>query len=316
MPVLVTGGLGFIGSHLSRRLVNLGEEVVIFDNSSRFKLVEDIRDKIIVVQGDLGNQKQVLDIFGKYKINRIYHIAALLSASAEVSPQIAYSVNANGTFNILEAARLFKVDSVIFLSSISTYGPGVPDRVNDDTVQRPTTLYGVTKVFGERLGEYYCTKFGVNFRGVRFPSIIGPGRGEGGASAYSSLMIQEPAAGRPYTVFVDEKARIPLLYIEDAVQSMISLEQAREENLKRRVYNIEGFSPSAEQLTDAVKCCLPLVQLRFSPDPEMVRIVKSWPKELDGSNACRDWGWKTRYDLHEAVKHFIREFQDKKYFYE
>jgi nucleoside-diphosphate-sugar epimerase len=316
MSKLITGGLGFIGSQLARKLVKMGEEVVIFDINSRSRLIEDIEDKVKIVQGDLGNSEQVLDIFRKYKINGIYHTAALLSASAEASPQAAYAVNANGTFHILEAARVFQVESVIFLSSISTYGPGVPDRVNDDTVQRPTTMYGVTKVLGERLGEYYQTKFGVNFRGVRFPSIIGPGRGKGGASAYSSLIIQEPAAGRPYTAFVDEEARIPLLYIEDAVQSMISLEQAREENLKRRVYNIEGFSPTAKRLADVVKSYIPLTQIRFSPDPEMMRIVRSWPKELDGSNACQDWGWQTQYDLDKAVKHFIREFQEKKSLYE
>lgn len=316
MPKLITGGLGFIGSHLARRLVDMGEEVVLFDITNKTGLIEDLRHKVKIVRGDLGDRIEVLNAVKNFGIDSIYHTAALLSASAEASPLTAYNVNANGTIHILEAARHTGVDTVIFLSSISTYGPGVPDRVNDDTIQRPTTMYGVTKVFGERLGEYYRTRFGVNFRGVRLPSIIGPGRGGGGASAYSSLIVQEPAAGRPYTVFVDEEARIPLLYIEDAVQSMISLEQAREGDLKRRVYNIEGFSPSARQLAAAVKSFLPLARIGFFPDPEMVSIVNSWPRELDGSNARRDWGWSTRYSLDEAVEHFIEEFQAKRSLYE
>lgn len=316
MAKLITGGLGFIGSHLARKLVNQGEKVILLDVISKSKLITDIQSQLEIVQGDLGNWAQVLEVVKKYKIQSIYHTAALLSASAEASPLAAYNVNANGTFHILEAAKLFEVKTVIFLSSIASYGTGIPDRVNDDTIQRPTTMYGVTKVFGERLGEYYNLKFGVNFRGLRFPSIIGPGRGGGGASAYSSLIVQEPAAGRPYEVFVDEAAKIPLLYIEDAVQSMLAIEQVPEEKLKRRVYNIEGFSPTAIELAQTVKKYLPAAKIKFSPDKEMVNIVRSWPKELDGTNAVRDWGWKTQYNLEDTVKHFIQEFQARRYLFE
>ncbi len=316
MSKLITGGLGFIGSHLARKLVNAGEEVVLFDVVYRSRLIDDIKEKVKVVQGDLGNWAQVLEAGKKHRVDTIYHTAALLSASAEEAPLAAYAVNANGTFHILEAARLFDVETVVFLSTIATYGTGIPERVGDDVIQRPSTMYGVTKVFGERLGEYYNTKFGVNFRGLRFPSVIGPGRGGGGASAYSSLIIQEPAAGRPYEAFVDGEARIPLLYIEDAVQSVIALERAPAGSLKRRVYNIEGFSPTAAQLVASIKKHIPGAQIRFSPDPEMLRIVRSWPRELDGCNARDDWGWKTRYGIEEAVSHFIKEFQARRHLYE
>ena len=315
MPKLITGGLGFIGSHLARKLVYMGEEVILFDILTDSKLISDLRHKVTVVRGDLGNQLEVMNLIKEYKVDTIFHTAALLSASAELSPLTAYTINANGTLYILEAARNFEVQKVIFLSSISTYGPGVPDRVDDDTVQRPTTMYGVTKVISERLGEYYHVKFGLNFRGLRFPSIIGPGRGGGGASAYSSLIVQEPAAGRPYDVFVDEEAKIPLLYIEDAVQAMISLENVPETNLKRRIYNIEGFSPTGYQLAAIVKKYIPSAQIRFCPDAAMVQIVRSWPKELDGSNARQDWGWQTKYDLDEAIRHFIKNFHENEFLY-
>lgn len=316
MAKLITGGLGFIGSHLARKLVQRGEEVVLFDIVSRSMLIDDIKGEVKVVRGDLGNWAEVLDAVRKHRIDCIYHTGALLSASAEENPLTAYMVNANGTFHVLEAARLFGVGKVIFLSTIATYGPGVPERVDDNVVQLPTTMYGVTKVFCERLGEYYHRKFGVNFRGLRFPSVIGPGRGGGGVSAYSSLIVQEPAAGRPYEVFVDEVAKIPLLYIKDAVQSLFALEQAKEESLTRRVYNIEGFSPTALELASTVKKYQPDARIEFRPDPKMVEIVHSWPGELDGSCARKDWGWKTQYTLDEAVRDFIDEFRARRYLYE
>jgi threonine 3-dehydrogenase len=309
MAKLITGGLGFIGSHLARKLVKMGEEVVLLDVVSESRSIADIKNQVKVVQADLGNWAQILEVIKQNKIKAIFHTAALLSAAAEASPLSAYTVNANGTFNILEAARLFEVETVVFLSSIATYGPGLPPRVGDDTLQRPTTMYGVTKVFSERLGEYYHIKFGINFRGLRFPSIIGPGRGGGGASVYSSLMIQEPASGRPYEVFVDEETAIPLLYIEDAVAALVTVENTPEKYLKRRMYNIEGFSPAAARIADSVRKHLPGARITFHPDQEMENIVRTWPRELDGSNACHDWGWSTQYDFEKAVAHFIQEVQ-------
>jgi threonine 3-dehydrogenase len=173
-------------------------------------------------------------------------------------------------------------------------------------------MYGVTKVFGERLGEYYHGKFGVNFRGVRLPSVIGPGRGSGGVSAYSSLIIQEPAAGRQYEVFVDEKTRIPLLYVKDAVGALIKLAGAEEDGLRRRVYSIEGFSPTAGELADTVRRHVPEARIEFRPQLEMVNIAMSWPRELDGTCAEQDWGWASKYALDEAVRDFVDEFRARR----
>jgi len=311
MAKLITGGLGFVGSHLARKLVELNEDIVLFDLVSQSEFIEDIKDKVKIVKGDLSNWAQVLHGVKEYDVDCIYHAGALLSATAEENPLAAYMVNANGTFHVLEAARLFDVKKVIYLSTAATYGPGLPERISDDEVQKPTTMYGVTKVFCERLGEYYHRKFGLNFRGARLPSIIGPGRGGGGASAYTSLIIQEPAAGRPYKVFVDEEAKTPIVYIKDAVQALIQLEQADENSLKRRVYNIEGFAPTAIELANAVKKYIPDARIEFHPVPEMVDIVHNWPQEITGSCAREDWGWETRYTLDGMIKDFIEEFRKK-----
>jgi len=307
MAKLVTGGTGFIGSHLARGLLAQGEDVVLFDIAPRYRAVGDIQDRVKVLQGDLACCPEVLDAVKSYRVDCIFHTGALLSASAEENPLAAYMTNANGTLHVLEAARLFEVEQVIFVSSIATYGPGVAECVNEDVIQRPTTMYGVTKVFCERLGEYYNLKFGLDFRGVRLPSVIGPGRGPGGASAYSSLIVQEPALGRPYRVFVDEEATIPLLYIKDATNCLLSLHQAPKESLRRRIYNIEGFSPTAGQLASAVRGFIPEARIEFAPDPAMVDIVRSWPNRCDGARALEEWGWKSRYGLDEAVEDFISE---------
>jgi threonine 3-dehydrogenase len=308
MAKLITGGMGFIGVYLAHALVRKGEEVILFDIVKSSPLIKDIQNRVKIVQGNLASWAEVLEVVEQYKIDGIYHTGALLSASAEEKPITAYEVNAGGTFNVLEAARLFKVKRVIYTSTIASYGLGL-HTVDEDTIQMPISMYGVTKVFAERLGEYYQRKFGVDFRAVRLPSIIGPGRGGGGASAYSTLVISEPALKRPYSVFVEEDVIMPILYIKDCVECLIRLYEADNARLKRRVYCIAGFSPTAREICDEVKRILPNADIKFKPDREMTEIVRSWPKYLKETKASEDWGWKTKYLLKETVEDFIKEVQ-------
>jgi threonine 3-dehydrogenase len=308
MAKLITGGIGFIGVYLAHALVRKGEEVILFDIVKSSPLIKDIQNRVKIVQGNLASWAEVLEVVEQYKIDGIYHTGALLSASAEEKPITAYEVNAGGTFNVLEAARLFKVKRVIYTSTIASYGLGL-HTVDEDTIQMPISMYGVTKVFAERLGEYYQRKFGVDFRAVRLPSIIGPGRGGGGASAYSTLVISEPALKRPYSVFVEEDVIMPILYIKDCVECLIRLYEADNARLKRRVYCIAGFSPTAREICDEVKRILPNADIKFKPDREMTEIVRSWPKYLKETKASEDWGWKTKYLLKETVEDFIKEVQ-------
>jgi nucleoside-diphosphate-sugar epimerase len=308
MAKLITGGMGFIGTYLAHALLAKGEEVVLFDVISNSPLIQDIKNKVKIVQGDLSSWAEVLEVVKQYKIDGIYHTGALLSASAEEKPITAYNVNAGGTFNILEAARLFNVKRVVYTSTIASYGLGL-NTVDEDTIQMPISMYGVTKVFCERLGEYYYRKFGVDFRAVRLPSVIGPGRGGGGASAYSTLMISEPALKKPYKVYVEEDVIMPLLYIKDGVDCLIRLYEADNANLKRRVYCIAGFSPTAKEIYAAVKKALPNADIQFKPDRELTEIVRSWPKYLEETKALEEWGWKTKFHLKETVEDFIKEVQ-------
>ncbi len=308
MAKLITGGLGFIGVYLARALLQKGEDVVLFDIVGSSPLIKDIKNNVKIVQGDLASWAEVMEVVKQYNIDGIFHTGALLSASAEEKPITAYNVNAGGTFNILEAARLFNIKRVVYTSTIASYGLGL-NTVDEDTIQMPISMYGVTKVFSERLGEYYHRKFGVDFRAVRLPSVIGPGRGGGGASAYSTLMISEPALKRPYQVYVEEDVIMPLLYIKDGVDCLIRLYEADNTKLKRRVYCIAGFSPTAKEIYDAVKKALPNAAIQFKPDRELTEIVRSWPKSLKETKAFEDWGWKTKFHLKETVEDFVKEVQ-------
>jgi threonine 3-dehydrogenase len=303
---LITGGLGFLGACLAKRLLEDGEKVILFDIVSKSKFIEGIRDKVEMVWGDISSWSQVLDVVKCNDVDCIYHMGAMLTDASEAHPQMAYAVNINGTFHILEAARLFNVGSVVFPSSIGTYGPGVPSVINEDVVQLPTSMYGVTKIAGERLGEYYHSKFGVNFRSVRFPALIGAGRLTG-ISRYPSLIIQEPALGHTYRAYVDESVRLPLLYVKDAAQALVSLKRADEVVLKRRVYNLGGFSPTAGEEADIVKKYLPQAQIEFCPDEAAVRIINDMPDEVDDTRARHEWGFHLKYSLDEAIQDMISE---------
>ncbi|MGH2820441.1 MAG: NAD-dependent epimerase/dehydratase family protein [Actinomycetota bacterium] len=305
MRVVITGGTGFVGAHLARELAAGGDEVTCLDVAGSSPLLEGA-DGVVVRRCDVGWWTELLAAVEDDEPDVIFHTAGILSAAAEERPHAAYRANVTGTHNVLEAARLLG-SRVVFTSTIATYGPGVPDVVDESTQQRPTTMYGVSKVFGELLGEYYLHRFGVDFRAIRLPSVIGAGRGPGGASAYSSLIVSEPARGRPFVVPLEERATIPLVYVKDAVAALMAISGVGDGELPRRTYGIAGFSPRAGELAEAVREVVADADITFSPDPTMVEIVDSWPQRMDGSEAGADWGWKESYGPAEAVTDFVAE---------
>lgn len=298
---LVTGGAGFLGGALARALAERGDEVVAFDIAPA-ESVESVR-------GDLAAWADVLGAIAARRPERIFHCGALLSAVAEADVLRAIRTNADGTFHVLEAARLFEVRQVVFTSTIATYGEGAGDPVPEGAPQRPSTIYGVTKVYGERLGEYYARRYGLDFRGVRLPSVVGPGRGATGVSAYSSLMIEEPARGRPYTVPLEERSAMPILYVEDAVRALLELAAAGP--LPGRVYNIAGISPTAGEIAGAVRRAVPGAEIRFEPDPAAQAVVDSWPVALDDAPAREEWGWRLGFDLDALVERLVKAVRER-----
>ena len=228
MSTLVTGGTGFIGAQVVRALLDKGEkDIVVFDINSCTQLIEDIKDEVTLVRGDLGNFSQVLNVVKTFQPGKIYHIGGLLSAPSDADPALSFRSNAMGTYHILEAAKLFNVTQVLFSSTIATYGYDIREEViNDFTVQRPQLFYGATKVFCEHMGLFYKRKYGLDFRGVRYPAIVGPGVKTPGVVQYTSWVIEESAKGNPYTIYVNPEARCPVLYYKDAALALLKLSEA------------------------------------------------------------------------------------------
>jgi threonine 3-dehydrogenase len=309
MTILITGGSGFIGLGLSRLLSEKGYQVVLFD------MVPPDEDKkrakeVPFIQGNIANWAEVCNVIKDWKVDHIFHLAAMLSAQCEVNPWAAVQVNGLGTYHVLEASRLLRVKKVIFTSSMGVYGY-IPDCiVNDETVQRPQIMYGVTKVFGELLGLYYHQRFGIDFRGVRFPQLVGPGIKSEGYGQYNPCMIESALKGIPFEVWVTEETAIPIMYIKDAIRCLLELFEAKEGKIKTRVYCVGQITPSptAGDLLNEIKRHIKNISVTFKPDPKIMDVIDSLPEGLNDQNARKEWGWSIQYGLKEMVEDFVKEF--------
>jgi len=307
MVILITGGSGFIGSELSKDLLQKGHQVVLFDMIPP----EKEKKEETFVRGNISNWAEVINAVRDYKVEHIFHLAAMLSAQCEANPWAAFQVNALGTYHVLEASRLFGVKKVIFTSSMGAYGEVPQGVVYDETIQRPQTMYGVTKVFSELLGLYYHRRFGIDFRGVRFPQLIGPGIKSEGYGQYNPRMIESALRGIPFEAWVTKETSIPLMYIKDAIRSLEELFEADESKIKTRIYNVGQITPSptAGDLLEEIKKHFKDVSITFNPDPKAMEVLKTIPKQLYDQEARIEWGWSIHYGLKEMVEDFVKEFK-------
>ncbi len=316
--VMITGGMGFLGSHVAREFLKHDYEVVLTDVRVKRGLIKDIEEKVKIVESDITVPTQLNETVKENDVDAIIHYAALLSSEAEANPEQAFQVNFDGLWNVFEVARKNDLEAVIFASSIAAYGLGVPEIVKEETYTVPFTLYGISKQLGEMLGLWFYRKYGIEFAAFRYGSVIGPGRRNGGASAYSTLIIQKPAQTMPYVVNVPETARIPIVYVKDAaVATLTAYEKIR--NLESRIYNLASIipSPKAKDIAALVQKYLPNAKIAFKPDPKTTKIVESWPRDLDITRAHDDFGWKPKYSSLDAlVKDFINDVRDRPDMYE
>jgi threonine 3-dehydrogenase len=305
MNVLITGGTGNLGSRLAIPLVQRGDRVVAFDIRSTPHFDSAEFHNVEVVVGDLADRDRVLAIVREHKIETIFHLGAVLSSSAEENPYEAWRANMNGMVNVVDAARFGGVQRVIFSSTIATYGSHASGALTEDAPQWPVSLYGVTKVAGERLGVYYYHQFGLDFRAIRLPAVIAARGSGGGASAYCSAAFEQTVFKGEYEFYVNPTTRAPMLYIADAVRGFIDLHDASAKNLRRRVYNIAGISPSAEELAQEIQKHVPGARITYRPDPLRCAIVESWPDQIDDSEARKDWRWESKWNLQRTTDEVI-----------
>lgn len=313
MSTLITGGTGFIGAQVVRVLLEKGEkDIVVFDINPSTKLLDDVADQVEVVRGDLGNFSHVLSLVKNVRPTVIYHLGGMLSVPSDADNAASFRANAMGTFHVLEAARLFEVPQVLFSSTLATYGLDVrDDAVNDYTLQRPQLFYGATKVFCELMGLFYRRKFGLDFRGVRYPSIVGPGVKTPGVVQYTSWVIEECAKGNPYTMYVKPDTKCPVMYYKDAARAIVMLREAPLADIKMVNYVIAGVTPiaTAQELADMVKDRLPDAQINFEPDLELQKILDKLLLPVDDSIGRKEWNWKPEYNQERIVDDFLEEMR-------
>jgi threonine 3-dehydrogenase len=310
MAILITGGAGFIGAQLAAEFLKRGDHVVIFDKAADDSLFEGEKN-VNLVKGDITSIHEVLNAVEEFKVGTIFHLAGILSAVSEANPWACIDINAMGTYHTLEAARLFGVSKVIFTSSMGSYTLSKDTVVTEETKQSPTLIYGVTKVFGELLGLYYHRKFGIDFRGIRLPQLIGPNVKTFGFGQYNPWLIEAAIKGESFSVWAPEDTVLPLLYIKDAIRSLVMLHDADEAGLITRVYNIGQIMPppTARDVVEEVKKHYPEASITFDVDPMAEVGLATIPKIITCREAEKEWGWKVTYSLSETIVDFILEYK-------
>ncbi len=308
---LVTGSYGQIGTELIGALRKKygGKNVIA---SGRKKPPEILTKDGPYLHLDILDPNQIHSMLVDNDIDIIIHNASVLSGVGEQNPQLAYRTNVEGAYNILEAARILKLDQVMIPSSIAAFGPSTPrENTPNDVIMRPTSAYGVSKVFIELWGEYYTKRYGVDFRSLRYPGIISaealPG---GGTTDYAVEIFYEALKNKKYTSFLDKGTYLPMMYMPDCLKCTMDLIEAPVEKLVHRSYNITAMSFAPEEIAAEIKKHIPEFEITYEPDFRQA-IAESWPASLDDSVAREEWGWEPEYDLAAMVKDMLDKLSKK-----
>lgn len=311
--ILVTGSVGQIGSELTMELRKRYGNDNVVAGGRKTKPSEKLLNSGPFEVVDCTDMDTLRSVVKKYDVGTIYHLAAILSAVAEAKPQLAWDVNINGLYNVLEVARENKC-AVFTPSSIGAFGPSTPlDDTPQDTIQRPNTMYGVTKVAGELLCDYYHKRFGVDTRGVRYPGIISnetlPG---GGTTDYAVEIYYEAIKNKKYTCNLSAGTFLDMMYMPDAIKAAIDLMEADPGKLKHRnAFNVTAMSFDPEIIAAEIKKIIPEFTMDYKVDPVKQAIADSWPNNMDDSAAKEEWGWDPEYTLPEMTKDMIEVLSKK-----
>lgn len=292
--ILITGAGGQIGSVLTKTLRDTyGANAVVATDIRSTELGDGPFELLDVLNGN-----RIHELVKRYKVTEIHHLAAILSARGEQNPKIAWDINMDSLFNVLDVAKEQNI-KVFFPSSIAAFGPNTP-KVNtpQDTITQPTTVYGISKAAGENWCQYYFLKYGVDVRSVRFPGIIGyqslPG---GGTTDYAVDIYHKAILGEDFTCFLKEDTRLPMLYMDDAIQGILQLMEAPTDRLSVRTsYNLAGVSFTPAEISAEIQKHLPAFKINYEPDFRQA-IADSWPQSIDDQIAHQDWNWQPQFDL-------------------
>ncbi|MEE8404643.1 MAG: L-threonine 3-dehydrogenase [candidate division Zixibacteria bacterium] len=311
--ILVTGAVGQIGSELIFALRKKYGEDKVIATDIRMPADRDLRDSGPFEFLDCLDPHHITRVMQIHKADTIFHLAAVLSAIGETKPNQAWQVNVNGLYNILEAARQYHC-SLFFPSSIGVFGNSTPKQnTPQETIQRPLTMYGATKVTGELICDYYHRKFGLDSRGLRFPGLISyetePG---GGTTDYAVEIFFEAIKHKSYTCYLEKNCSLDMMYMPDAIRAMIELMEADPDNLKHRnAYNLTAMNFTPAKISEEIKKHIPEFEISYQIDPARQAIADSWPDSIDDSCARKEWGWNHKYDIESMTNDMLDKISER-----
>jgi nucleoside-diphosphate-sugar epimerase len=310
--IMITGALGQIGSELTVKLRKEYGKANVLATDVKIRECEAVNDGLFEIL-DVLDGKRVLEVAKNHRADTIIHLAALLSATAEARPLFAWNLNMGGLMNALEAARELKAQ-FFTPSSIGAFGHNTPkEHTPQDTIQRPTTMYGINKVAGELLADYYFYRFGVDSRGLRFPGLISyltpPG---GGTTDYAVEIYYEAIKSGSYTSYIGKGTFMDMMYMPDALSAITQLMEADGAKLKHRnAFNVTAMSIAPEDIAESIKNLLPAFTIHYDVDPVRQRIAESWPISIDSSAAKEEWGFNPHYDLERMTNDMLTKLTAK-----
>lgn len=305
--ILVIGAGGQVGQELVENLRQLkGADQVL---ATDIREMEDKNGPSEVLNA--LDKDRLIELVEQYKVTEIYHLAALLSANAEKQVKFAWELNMDSLFYVLDLAKEGIIKKVFWPSSIAVFGPNTPrQNTPQHTVTDPTTVYGISKLAGERWCEYYAKNYDVDVRSIRYPGLIGyksmPG---GGTTDYAVDIYHQALEKGEYECFLKEDTYLPMMYMEDAIRATIELMEAPKENIKvRSSYNLGGISFSPKEISAAIQSKIPNFKITYAPDFRQ-KIAESWPQSIDDSAAQNDWNWRMKYDLDNMSADMLQQLK-------
>lgn len=300
---LITGGNGNLGHRVAERLLARGQKVIRFDlpGTEPAKLAANES----VISGDIRDLEQLRALIGDAQPDTIYHLASLLSGSSESDLAEAWAINATASFNLMNLARGHGVSKFFFASTAASYGQVNRNPMPLEYPQWPESMYGATKVAVERLGAYFKTRHGLDFRCLRFPLVISPDAPSTAVSAFPSHALRAACNGARFSFPVSENTGVSTLFIDDVIDSIVDFTAAERSCLTRHAYNLHAYYLTAGMVADAAKARFPGFEYDFAPVESVERLIAGWPDVSDDSDARRDWGWKPKYDFDQSMTRVV-----------
>ncbi|HKL37488.1 MAG TPA: NAD-dependent epimerase/dehydratase family protein [Bacteroidales bacterium] len=310
--ILVIGAAGQIGTDLTSELRNrFGANNVV---ASDIKLAPDeVMQSGPFVKLDAMDKKKLEQVIDEYGINEIYHLAAILSGNAEKNPKWAWDLNMNSLFNVLDVSKAKGISRIFWPSSMGAFGPTTPEwDTPQTTVMEPTTVYGISKLAGERWVEYYHEKYNMDIRSLRYPGLISyKTEAGGGTTDYAVEIFYQAIKCGKYECFLSEDMALPMMFMDDAVEATIQLMEAPSEKIRvRSSYNLGGISFTPKELADEIRKYIPELEVTYKPDFRQ-QIAESWPRRISDEAAQKDWGWQQQYDLQKMTSVMIEQIRKK-----